>query len=77
MTTAIERAHKAKCRDRRREARERWLDRLSISVKMTCPRGVLGWICGLMLMLMPPVLVVATVWIGTRFRRGEDTDGAA
>jgi len=74
-TTDIERARKAKLRDVRRAARDRWLDRLSVSVEVTWPRGVLGWICGALLMLTPPALVVLAVWIWTRRKDRNSTDG--
>ena len=69
MTTDIRRAHKARIRRAKRAARERWSDKLSYSIEVTWPRGILGCFYGVLLMLIPPAIVVLALWIGSGRKR--------
>jgi hypothetical protein len=63
MATDIERARKARIRDDKRAERELRLNELSYSIEVTWPRSILGWTCGVLLMLTPPAFIVLAIRI--------------
>jgi hypothetical protein len=70
MTTDIERARKARIRDAKRAAHERWSDELSYSIEVTWPRSILGCFYGVLLILTPPAIVLLAIRITMGRKRG-------
>jgi hypothetical protein len=77
MTTDIERARKARILDDKRAERERRLNELSYSIKVTWPRGILGWTYGVLLMLTPPAIIVLALRIAMGRKHRDLTGGSS
>ena len=69
MTSDLELARRSRLRGARRSERERWLAQLSIVVEVTWPRGVLGRVCGVLLLLTPAAIIVIVAALAAWLRR--------